>query len=51
MYMESMFTAEATIQKQQMNGGICYNIKPISGIPAGYRGTQSANRMIDSRLP
>ena len=43
MYMELIFIAEATIQKQ-----ICYDITPTSGSSAGYREKQSHNRMIDS---
>jgi len=47
--MESIFIAEATIQKQKTNERhICYDITPIIGSSAGYREKRSHNLMIDS---
>jgi len=49
MHMESIFIAEATIQKQKTNERhICYDITPIIGSSAGYREKRSHNLMIDS---
>jgi len=45
MHMESIFFAEATIQKQ-----ICYDITPTSSSSAGCLEKQSHNRVIDAHL-
>jgi len=43
--MESIFIAEATIQKQKKLKGISYDITPILSSSAGYREKRSHNRI------
>jgi len=47
MYTKDLFIAEATIQKQHLNKGICQDTTPISGSFAIVI-KRSHNRMIDS---
>jgi len=51
MYMESMFIAEAIINKREViESHLLWNFIPILGSSSGYREKQPGNHMIDSQL-